>query len=87
VVCHGENLLGGKHPAPEGPAAPDLSRAGEWSLEQFTVALRTGVVPDGRKFTQWMPWQFFSAFTDEEVQALHEYLKTLGAGANGGPAS
>lgn len=89
VVCHGENLLGGKHPNPEGPAGPELSHAGEWSLEQFTAALRTGVVPGGRKLTEWMPWQFFSAFTDEEVQALHEYVKTLGpgAGANGGPAS
>jgi cytochrome c553 len=84
VVCHGENLLGGKHPNPEGPAAPELSHVGMWSLGDFTVALRTGVVPGGRKLTEWMPWQYFTAFTDEELRALHEYMKTLGPATNAG---
>jgi cytochrome c553 len=87
VACHGENLLGGKHPAPDGPPGPELSHAGQWSLEQFTTALRTGVVPNGRQLTEWMPWRFFSAFTDDEIRALHEYLKTLGTDANGAPAT
>ena len=52
-----------------------------------TAALRTEVVPDGRTLTEWMPWRFFAAFTDEEIQALYEYVKTLGAGANGAPAN
>lgn len=79
VVCHGENLLGGKHPDPAGLEGPELSHVGMWSLADFTTAMRTGVVPGGRRLTRWMPWQALGHLTDEELQAVHEYLKTLNA--------
>jgi cytochrome c553 len=78
VVCHGEDLLGGKHPNPEGPPGPELSHAGMWPLEDFVRAIRTGVVPSRRQVSEWMPWKDLAALTDEDLQAVHEYLKTLG---------
>jgi len=35
------------------------------------------VAPGGRQLTDWMPWKRFAKFTDEELRALHEYVKTI----------
>jgi cytochrome c553 len=78
VGCHGENMLGGQHHDPNGPAAPGLSHVGAWTTADFITGLRTGAVP-GRQLTDWMPWKKFALFNDEELTALHEYLKTLKA--------
>jgi mono/diheme cytochrome c family protein len=77
VECHGKNLQGGKHPAPEAPPAPSLLPAGSWSVDDFARAVREGVVPGGRKLTPWMPFKSFHDLTDVEVEALHRYLQTL----------
>lgn len=84
VVCHGEDLRGGDHPDPSGPPGPGLGHAGMWSLADFTSMMRTGVVPGGRQLSNWMPWQFFRHFTDEEIAAVHEYLKTIPPGSAAG---
>jgi hypothetical protein len=39
--------------------------------------MREGVVPGGRKLTEFMPTKYFAPLTDTEVRALHAYLKTL----------
>lgn len=77
VGCHSENLLGGPHFDPAGLPAPGLSHVGAWSTEEFIRALRTGVAPGGRQLTDWMPWKLYAKFTDEELRALHEYVKTI----------
>lgn len=77
VGCHSENMLGGPHFDPAGLPAPGLSHAGAWSTEDFIRALRTGVAPGGRQLTDWMPWKWYAKFTDEELRALHEYVKTI----------
>ena len=39
--------------------------------------LRAGVRPDGSKVSVTMPWQALSELTDDELQGLYLYLKTL----------
>lgn len=77
VGCHSENMLGGPHFDPAGLPAPGLSHVGAWSAEDFNRALRTGVAPGERQLSDWMPWKLYARFTDEELRALHEYLKTI----------
>jgi cytochrome c553 len=81
VGCHGEKLLGGPHHDPKGLPAPALTHVGAWQTAEFINAFRTGVVPGGRQLSEWMPWRTkFAKFTDEELTAIHEYLRTLGRG-------
>lgn len=83
--CHGSNFAGGPIPGqpPQSPAAANLTPKGaikDWTLAEFSAALRTGVRPDGRKMEpQYMPWSAFAAMTDTEVEALYQYLKSLPA--------
>lgn len=81
--CHGAHLGGGAIPGgdPSWPAAANLTfdktgLAG-WSLADFKTALRQGQRPDGSKLSSVMPIQFTGHFTDEEVESIYEYLKTL----------
>lgn len=76
VGCHGDDLRGGESPDPDLPG-PDLAAAGAWSFEAFARAMRTGERPSGVALNEIMPWQSFKHMTDEELQAIHAYLKTL----------
>jgi mono/diheme cytochrome c family protein len=81
VECHGKDLRGGKHPAPDAPPGPSLFVAATWSHAEFTTAVRTGVAPGGRKLSPWMPSHRLQYLTDEEIEALWAYLQSLrGAG-------
>ena len=82
VACHGEDLLGGSHANPEGAPGPELSHVGQWSVDDFITALRTGVAPGGRQIGTWMPWKEMGMLTDDELVAIHEYLKTLKSTGN-----
>ena len=77
VGCHAENMSGGPHHNPEGKPAPGVKHVGAWSREDFIKAIRTGVAPVDRVLTDWMPWKKFALFADDELIALHEYIKTL----------
>ncbi len=77
IGCHGEDLRGGPSPNPDLPG-PDLAAAGVWSFDDFARAMRTGERPSGVAMDpEGMPWPAFAAMTDEELQAIHTYLKTL----------
>jgi cytochrome c553 len=81
VECHGKDLRGGKHPAPDAPPGPSLFVAASWSQADFATALRTGVAPGRRQLGAWMPRHRLQYLTDEEIQALWAYLQSLrGAG-------
>lgn len=51
---------------------------GNYTEETFVKALRTGHVGT-RQLNPLMPWQFYSALTDEDLQAMYAYLKTVPA--------
>ena len=78
--CHGAEFVGG-HVAgtpKEFPDAANLTPAGigKWTDAQFEQALRHGKRPDGRTLNEFMPWRAYGSFSDEEVAAIHAYLKT-----------
>ncbi len=84
--CHGEKLLGGPVPGtpPTFPPAANLTmqgRIGQWSLADFTRALRTGTRPDGSKINDFMPWRLARDMTDDEIAALWAYLRAPRGGA------
>lgn len=79
VECHGDDLQGGPTPG-GGPKAPALGSAGRWPLEAFLTAMREGVAL-GRTLDPVMPFEYFEAMTDLELEALHRYLATLDVAA------
>lgn len=78
VECHGAQLRGGTHPAPDAPPGPDLSALGDWPFEAFAATMRAGVTPDGRQLRgEYMPYRFLANMTDVELQAIQAHLRTL----------
>lgn len=79
--CHGEDLSGKQSSEPGAPIAPNLTPGGPlagWSEADFIQTLRTGVNPSGYQLSpEFMPWQSFAKFEDEELQAIWMYLESL----------
>jgi mono/diheme cytochrome c family protein len=80
--CHNPSYSGGPVPgAPPGtPPAANITQGGEligWSEADFATAVRTGVKPSGRTIDEIMPVKNFSEMTDDEVEAIWLYLKSL----------
>ena len=53
---------------------------GEWTKEAFAQAIRTGKhqgQPNGRPILPPMPWQGYSHLTDDDLNAMWEYLRSL----------
>lgn len=84
--CHGAHLSGG--PIPGAPVEqvgtpPNItfhaSGLAGWSEADLRTALRDGTTPDGRTLSPtFMPWRTtFSRLTDEEIGAVHDYLRTV----------
>jgi mono/diheme cytochrome c family protein len=74
--CHASNFAGSKGGIL--PPAPSLRVAQTWTAEQFVQTLRTGMTPYGRKLdSTMMPWKNIGRFSDEELEAIHAYLKTV----------
>ncbi len=73
--CHGPSFGGGE-PKP-GLKAPDLMVAGAYDLPEFKQLLRTGVAPGNRQLGLMgvVARNDFRHFTDEEIAAIHAYLK------------
>lgn len=81
-VCHGPDLNGGPFPDPTiTKISPNLTPGGEpgdWSEEDFIITIRTGVTPSGHQLdSEFMPWQDYATFYDEELQAVWLYLQSL----------
>ena len=78
--CHGEDLggqkVGGEPGAPPSPPIGRASVVARWTEAQFFQTLRTGVTPEGRKLDpKYMPWPEIGQLGDDELRALHMYLK------------
>jgi mono/diheme cytochrome c family protein len=82
--CHGASLAGGpiEGGAPDWPPAANLTPAGalgRWTQGDFMRFLHTGRRPDGSPVGPVMPIRQTSRMTDEEIEALWMYLKTVPA--------
>ena len=53
------------------------SGIGRWSRSDFIRAIRTGVTPDGYELHSFMPWRQFRRMTDDDLNAIWSYLRTL----------
>ena len=87
--CHGSGFSGGPIPLapPEFPPALNLTPGGElqgWTEEMFINTMRTGVTPSGHQLkNEYMPWMYFGQMTDEELQAIFLFLRSLPATEQG----
>jgi mono/diheme cytochrome c family protein len=63
---------------------PDqLTGIGTWSEEEFITALRTGLRPDGTVIMpMFMPWLIYKDLSDEDLQAIYRYLRSLPPASN-----
>ena len=52
---------------------------GQWTLAQFTAALRQGVRADGAHLYPAFPYTEFTRLSDDDVAALYAYFKTIRA--------
>lgn len=78
AACHGADLAGAQPPDPSSPFAPGLLPYAAGSLESFTAAVRLGSTPDGRRLDPvYMPWPSLGQMTDQDVEAIYLYLRTL----------
>lgn len=79
--CHKANLKGGPAGPPDAPPAADISPAAlrDWTRDDFFRALREGRRPDGTEISDWMPWRFMQGMTDEELDAIWLYIRSVEA--------
>jgi cytochrome c553 len=83
--CHGESLSGGRIPGapPSLPIpsnlTPDASGLREWSYEDFTKLLNTGVRKNGLALNPFMPYEAWAKLDDVEKRALWAYLRAVPA--------
>jgi len=79
--CHGPGLSGGPIPgAPADfkmPANLTPEGIGRWTASDFRRALREGRRPDGTQIDPQMPWRLTRLMSDEEIQAVYAYLRTV----------
>jgi mono/diheme cytochrome c family protein len=88
-------LAGGLFPFPEegfsatgANLTPDVGTGiGRWTEDQFRTALRTGRRPNGTVILPFMPWPRYSLWSDEELQAVWLYLRSLTPFAHAVPAA
>lgn len=50
---------------------------GQWSLEEFTAAMREGKRPDGKNLYPVFPYTAYTKVSDEDIAAIYAYLQTV----------
>ena len=76
--CHGPDLrgTGGGMGRPAAPSLVDSTR--NWSAEDFLKTMRSGRTPRGRPLDpQTMPWPRLANLTDDELNAVYEYVRSI----------
>ncbi len=90
ITCHTDIAAGGASLAGGAPLEtpfgdfvppnitldPDAG-IGDWTLDQFAVALRQGVAPDGAAYYPAFPYEFYSEFTDQDIADLWSAMATV----------
>lgn len=90
IACHtdmsggGQPLAGGvRLPTDFGTFySPNLTTdpghgIGSWTIQDFAVALRQGISPEGTPYYPSFPYPFYSAFSDQDVADLWAAFKTV----------
>jgi mono/diheme cytochrome c family protein len=80
--CHGKDFGGGPIPGAPPSAMPSANltpsgRLATWSDADFLKAMREGKRPDGTRIDESMPWKAMGRMTDEELQSVFRYLKSV----------
>jgi cytochrome c553 len=80
--CHGRNFGGGAVPGAPSGSKPSANltpsgNVGKWTQAEFIRVFRDGTRPDGTKMDALMPWQILGKLSDEELQGVYLYLRTL----------
>lgn len=73
-ACHGDDLAGGKPPAPPGPS---LYFVRSLTKEQFLIVMRIGVTPIDRQREDVMPWKTYAGMDEVDLAALYTALHNL----------
>lgn len=58
---------------------------GDWTLDQFAVAVRQGVRPDGTAYYPAFPYEFYAGMSDQDVADLWAALQTVPPVAKAAP--
>ena len=80
MSCHGTHLSGGHlEGPPDVPPASNLTPTGigTWSAAMFMITLTKGRDPSGHELHPFMPWRTIRNMTDQELEAIYEYIKTV----------
>ena len=65
---------------------PDFGAGiGDWTLDQFAVAVRQGINPDGKAYYPAFPYEFYAAFSDQDVADLWAAIASVPAVATAAP--
>ena len=76
--CHGPNLRGNADRLGQPPAPNLVDSTRNWSADDFRKAIRTGRTPSGRALDpQTMPWPRLANLTDDELNAIFEYVRSI----------
>jgi hypothetical protein len=83
-ICHGPQLNGGPFSDPTiTKISPNLTSGGKlafWTEEEFINTIRTGTTPSGHNLDpEFMPWEGYRLFYDDELKAIWLYLQSLPA--------
>jgi mono/diheme cytochrome c family protein len=84
--CHGTHLSGGHLTGgPSDPPASNLTPVGigSWSSADFIRTLTKGRDPKGHNLDAFMPWRTIRDMSDDELNAIYEFLRTLPPYATG----
>jgi mono/diheme cytochrome c family protein len=81
--CHNPSLSGGPLPGarPTDRTPTNITPIGlvNWTLGDFRRALREGRRPQGTAIDTVMPWHYTRLMTDEEIEALWLYVRSVSA--------
>lgn len=55
----------------------DSEGIGDWTLEEFAVAVRKGISPEGQPYYPAFPYEFFASLSDRDIADIWAALQTV----------
>ena len=98
IACHTHNAAGGSPLAGGAPLKTDFgiihppnlttdpdNGIGNWSVEEFAMAVRQGVSPDGKPYYPAFTYAFYANFSDQDIADLWAAFRTVSPVAERSP--